>query len=258
MLVWWFHNILMDPGSTLIFGHGPHPHGFPDGYWSSSHHILIPQQRERSWESGTCQLNQLFKRVLLESLPIHLLGKVVFIWDQWHLCSGRGSVKKANEGMGKGKAHRSLPRIQMMLWGVPYNSTTWGSVNAGSKPESCVVLIPCLGRSHSSHPSLWKITRAEWNVLNSGCPKGWTPLQIRFNVLLCLVAERITMGIQLPSVMWGQNPHPPGGFQSPRESTNAPQESRRGRPSPLPTAPRTAHHEQLSICPCTIILAKFL
>lgn len=46
MPVWWFFNVLRDPGSILISRYGPHLHGFPAGCWSSSHHILILQQKE--------------------------------------------------------------------------------------------------------------------------------------------------------------------------------------------------------------------
>ena len=140
----------MDPGSILISGMALILMvSQVAGYWSSHHHILNPQQGEKSWESGTCQLKQPLKRAFLLSSPKYVLGKVVFIWAHWHLCLYRGSVNKANEEKAFWVSAQATD--DAMRW--PYNSITWVSINVGSKPGSHIVLIPYSVRSHSTHPS---------------------------------------------------------------------------------------------------------
>lgn len=58
--------------------------------------------------------------------------------------------------------NQTLCRMQMILWGDSYTSITLVPMNAGPIPETCVVLIPCLGRSHSTHSSLDLKDNQKW------------------------------------------------------------------------------------------------
>lgn len=137
--------------------------------------------------------------------------------------------------------NQTLCRMQMILWGDSYTSITLVPINVGPIPETCVVLIPCLGRSHSTHSSLDLKDNQKWMKFLKFrlSPAG----QVQFTV----PSHSLEVNYQKP-VICGQKPYPHYDFQSPRGKAMGVHKSSSGLSGErlwthLPTVPTAAHHE---------------
>ena len=105
--------------------------------------------------------------------------------------------------------NQSLCKMQMILRGDPYPSITLVPMNVGPMPETCVVLIPCLGRSHGTHPSLDLKDNQKWMKF----------LKFRLSLAgqfqFTVPSHSLQVNHQKP-VICAQKPHPHYDFQSPR------------------------------------------
>lgn len=141
--------------------------------------------------------------------------------------------------------NQSLCRIQMILWDDAYPSFTLVPMNVSSMPETCVVLIPCLGRSHSTHPSLDLKDNQKWTKFLKFrlSPAG----QVQFTI----PSHSLEVNHQKPvtiSNLWSETPPTLWLLVSKGQSHGCPQKhlgvNGEGLWTHLPTVSIAAHHEQ--------------